>query len=210
MIPGVCPDCGAERPLPDFLADAQSRTALAAALDCPAPLARLIAPYIALHAPAKRRVTMPKLARLLRELADLLASDTLTRGKDILAITPAIWAEALTDVLVARDAGRLTLPLTGHGYLSEIAFRKARAAGEQSLRERTPAHHSHLPAAPPGSPAASDPRAERQELLSDRRALEMLATQATPEAAANFRQRIASIDERLRAIGIELAPPTDR
>lgn len=149
MIPCVCPDCGGTRPLADYLADADARAALVAALACPSELARLIIPYLTLHAPPTRRIQMPKLRRLLEDLTALIGAGTVTRYSDTRPAPLDLWRAAIEQVLAARDAGRLTLPLDGHNYLITVAHgmsahREGRAdlalpAGEA----RTPAHPSH-------------------------------------------------------------------
>lgn len=203
MIPGVCPECGVARPLPDFLADAEARAALAAALDCPAGLARLIVPYLQLHAPAGRRVAMGKLARLLRELTARVTAGTVQRGRETLPAPPEAWAHGLEEVLAAREAGTLVLPLSGHGYLDEVVFRTQAKAVAQGRRAATPLHPSHqpavaAPAAVPGTAAAS----ERQELMSRRSGLERLHVTTSGALAAALRAQIAAVDARLRALGV--------
>lgn len=206
-IPGTCPDCGSQRPLQDYLADTQARAALGAALDCPRELASLIVPYIALHAPPRRRMRWDKLTRLLRELADGIAAGTIRRDGDTWPAPPDLWRRGIEAVLAARDAGTLELPLDGHGYLLGCMVRQAKRDSVQSARSSAPTHASHLPAATPSPDTPSDPAAERQELISDRRALLTLLDKAGPDAAARFRTRIATIDARLRELGIRLPPP---
>lgn len=137
MIPGTCPDCGASRPLPDYLADADARQALAAALALPSSLARGVVPYLALHAPQGRRVQMGKLTRLLRELTELVTAGTITRHGTERPCPMPVWIGALEQVLAARDAGTLSIPLDGHAYLTEIAWRQAAKPGGSAVRTRT-------------------------------------------------------------------------
>lgn len=148
MIPGTCPDCGTIRPLPDYLKDAEARAALAAALDCPAGLARQIVPYLALHAPAQRCIQSGKLTRLLRELASLLGAGTVARRGVEYAAPHDLWAGAFELVQSAQSAGTLTLPLDGHGYLTECAWRLAskRVGGGQGAGADAPIHASQTPA----------------------------------------------------------------
>lgn len=204
MIPGVCPDCGCARPLSDYLADADARAALAAALECPAPLARLIPPYLALHAPAGRRVQMGKLARTIRELADLVQAGTVTRARETLPAPLAAWQRGLEEVLAARDAGTLSLPLSGHGYLCEVVHRQARAAGARSARETAPNHPSHRPFdAAPGQTEA-DIRADKARALSDYRSTERLLRDAAGPARLALGAQLAAQRRRLAALGIAL------
>lgn len=152
MIPGTCPDCGGARPLADYLADADARVALVAALACPAELARLIVPYLALHAPPSRRVQMRKLARLISDLTALISAGTVTRHGDSRPAPHTLWQAAIEQVLTVRDAGTLTLPLDGHGYLTAVAHGLA-VKGQGGSASAGPAadgpiHPSHRPASP--------------------------------------------------------------
>ena len=154
MIRGACPDCGAIRPLSDYLTDAETRAALAAALDCPAGLARRIVPYLALHSPAARCIQAGRLTRLLRELADLLGSGQITRQGTTHACPPAVWETAFDQVAAAHQAGTLSLPLDGHGYLLAIAHAKAAQAARGELKG---GDHGRLAAHQPAPPALTAP-----------------------------------------------------
>jgi len=146
-LPGVCPSCGAAFDLPAALADAEARQALAAALELPAPLARLVVPYIALHAPTSgRRMAWSKLARLLRELRELVTSGQVTRNRITRAAPLDQWQRGLEAVLERRDAGTLNLPLDNdHAYLEEVVWRHAgRAAGQaEQKQEERKQHFAH-------------------------------------------------------------------
>lgn len=159
MIRGTCPDCGGIRPLPDYLADAEARAALAAALDCQAGLAKRIIPYLTLHSPPARAMAGGKLARLLRELADLLGSGQVSRRGISHAAPQAVWEAAFDALEQTRAAGTLTLPLEGHGYLTAIAWDKAAkatagvgSATATAATAPTVSHPSHRPADVPPRP----------------------------------------------------------
>lgn len=156
-LAGICPACGASFSLEQALTDGEARQALAAALALPPELGARVVRYMGLHAPAGRRVQWPKLTRLLTGLTERLHAGEVTRRGVSHAAPLALWAAALDEVLAAREAGTLVLPLDGHGYLDEVAWRLAakdlaRARGDESLAA-VPLHPSHLPAAPP-MPAA--------------------------------------------------------
>jgi len=148
MIPGACPDCGGKRPLPDYLADADTRAALAAALSLPAPLARLIVSYLDLHSPPGRAVHMPKLRRLLQELTDLISAGSVTRSHETRPAPLAAWQHGLEQLIAQRDAGTLSLPLKGHGYLCEIVHRHAGHHASRQQASTKPLHPSHRPFTP--------------------------------------------------------------
>jgi len=152
-IEGVCPTCGAKFDLAHALQDGEARQALAAALSLPAPLARLVVPYLSLHAPGKKRIAWRKLARLLRELVALIEAGQVTSGGQSHAAPLELWREGLEKVLAAAEAGQLTLPLEGHGYLTKVVWTEAaRRAGRQAAAQK-PMHPSHRPVAPPTQPS---------------------------------------------------------
>lgn len=192
MIPGTCPDCGTSRPLADYLADAEARAALAAALDLPPALARQIVAYIGLHAPAGKRIAVPKLARLLRELAQLIPSGEVARRGIVHPAPQSLWCAAFDAVLAARDAGSLSLPLDGHGYLTEIAWRLAGQAAERPSR----------PIAPPATPSEAAERRERLvDLSGEHQRLSRLI--ALGSATDADREALAGVTEHLRLAGID-------
>lgn len=151
MIPGRCRDCGAKRPLADFADDAEVGGALAAALECPAPLARLIVPYLALHAPRGKAMQQRKLRRLLEELPPLLNAGTVTREGDTRPAPLAVWQQSLEDLLAEADSGKLDLPLSGHGLLISIAWRRAPRHQAPALVPAGDAPAADSPAAAPHS-----------------------------------------------------------
>ncbi|MBK8638063.1 MAG: hypothetical protein IPN92_07135 [Chromatiaceae bacterium] len=195
-LAGTCWACGESGPLELFLADATHRVALGAALRLPAEVAELVVPYLGLHAPLgvpgrpRRRLAAAKLARLLAELQALLTSGQVTRHGDSRAAPLAAWGAGLTAILASRDAGTLTLPLSGHGLLCEIVYRQARGANASAAADR-PLHPSHRPAvldrggpdapvpAPP-RPAPRPPRARPAALGALVAALQLPTAPETP------------------------------
>jgi len=215
MIPGTCPDCGAKRPLPDYLEDVAARQALAElARLVPRPLGELVVEYLGLHAPPGKRVQMRKLARLLHDLAELLTAGTVTRGRETLPAPLAAWERGLQEVLANRDAGSLSVPLSGHGYLCEIVHRQQRTAGARSARATAPTHPSHRPFQPgavgAGSPALSSDdqaaaqRCDKDQALSNYRSTARLLESASGVAAIALRAQLEAARRRLAALGIEM------
>lgn len=142
-LPGICPSCGAAFDLPAALTDAEARQALAAALQLPERLARLVVPYISLHSAGTRKMAWHKLSRLLTELKVLVTDGTVSRRGVTYAAPLETWRRALDEVMMARDGGSLILPLDGHGYLEEVAWRLASKAAGQGERRKTD-RRSHL------------------------------------------------------------------
>ncbi len=132
----VCPACQATWPAEAGLTDAHARAALKAAL--------------ALW-PAE---VQPHLLRYL----GLVGAGVVTRHRDSRPAPLAAWGAGLGEVLALAEAGRLTLPLTGHGLLAEIVHRQAGQTQAQHAAAHRPLHPSHRPAAvgdPATAPAAA-------------------------------------------------------
>ena len=167
---GVCPSCQAKFPLSAALQDAEARRALTAAVGTRdkaglpgVVLARLI-PYLDLHAPASgKAMAWAKVARLIDGLMErVLAPRTRRDNGPELRVAPEHWAAAMDAALAARDAGKLSLPLEDHGWITTVAYRMASQAQQQAearresqARGETPIgqHPSHRPAEiPPPAP----------------------------------------------------------
>lgn len=144
-VNGVCPDCGHKFPLQQALADAEARQALAAALELPAPLAKLVPAYLALLSPPGKAIAMPKLARLLRDLTEQVTSAQVTRNRITHAAPLELWRMGIEETLAARDAGSLILPLADHNYLAEVVWRlAAKSKGRRTQTDdNRPLHPSH-------------------------------------------------------------------
>lgn len=98
------------------------------------PLMRRVLDYIDLHKPAMHRLSMTKKTKLIRSLAPDMERQAIGRNGRDWEAPPALWAQAIDSMLASRDAGRLDLPLKGHGYLYAVLqglADKAEAAQEQ-------------------------------------------------------------------------------
>ncbi len=196
-IPGVCPNCGAKFDLHLALNEANSRRALAAALEVPAPLARLVVPYMALFSPAKRAMAMGKLERLLRELTDLVTSGQVTRKGMTYGAPQQLWKTGIEEALNANDAGSLILPLTDHNYLSEIVWRASRKdAGKAEREKEEQVKHRQRPIekTDPQARAKADAKAE---IVTLRGLLEKLP-EDHPTRELHL-QQIKALEEKLKA-----------
>lgn len=133
-----CPGCGAELTLDVLLNHEAARRAVAAAMQVSAPLADRLMKYLALFRPARRQLSMDRVAALLEELLPLLREQRIERRGRLHQTDLDTWKQALDTVLAHRDAGRLQLPLKGHGYLLEIVagLCERRERGEEERRER--------------------------------------------------------------------------
>lgn len=115
-----CPACGAELDLAVLFAHEHDQRALARLASVSIPLGARVLQYLALFTPPKQRLTAAKKIKLILQLLPDLERQAIThKGRDWEAPLAA-WAQAIDQMLAARDAQRLELPMKGHGYLFAI------------------------------------------------------------------------------------------
>ena len=114
----TCQACGAVISLDAALGHDGAREAVQIALQLPAPLGKLLVQYVGMFRPARRQLSMDRLASLLGELLQMIDSSKVERGGRIYAAPIPYWQQALEETLAKRDS--LTLPLKTHGYLITI------------------------------------------------------------------------------------------
>lgn len=115
-----CPVCGTELDLAVLFSHDHDQRALARLTALAVPLGARVLQYIALFTPPKQRLTAAKKIKLILQLLPDLERGAITwKGRDWAAPREA-WAMAIDQMLAARDAQRLELPMKGHGYLFAI------------------------------------------------------------------------------------------
>lgn len=151
-----CPTCGAEFDLAVAFAHEVDQRALARLAAVSIPLGARVLQYVALFTPAKQRLTAAKKIKLILQLLpDLERGAIAHKGRDWPAPLAA-WAQAIDQMLAARDAQRLELPMKGHGYLYAVLAAQAdklEAAAEQEReqqREQAARARAHSSGAPTG------------------------------------------------------------
>jgi hypothetical protein len=185
-IIGTCPACGTRAPLEAYIEDAAARRAMVALCERlaahPAVLQRLPG-YLGLHAPAGRSAAWSKIARLIAELAELVAAPVVAWDRAERPCTPELWALAMDEAQDARANGTLSVPLDGHGWLRKVAWTKAGAAESRAeaarlaaARGETPVGYSaaHRAFDAPGNPAERVAADDIRELVADLLALKRL------------------------------------
>ena len=133
----TCPACGAEFDLTVAFACEEERRAFARLASVSIPLGTRVLKYIALFTPPKQRLTSAKKLKLLMQLLpDLERKAIPHKGRDWPAPLDA-WAQAIDQMLAARDAQRLELPMKGHGYLYAVLAGMAdkHEAAQEAKRE---------------------------------------------------------------------------
>lgn len=112
-----CPVCGTELDVGVLFAHETDQRALARLAAVSIPLGARVMQYVALFTPPKTRLTAAKKIKLLLQLLPDLERQAIThKGRDW-SVPLDAWALAFDQMLASRDAGRLELPMKGHGYL---------------------------------------------------------------------------------------------
>lgn len=115
-----CPMCGAELTLDHLFIEADNRAAVAQLIEVAAPIGARLLQYTRLFAPAKTALTQRKQVRIILQLLPDLKRAAIThRGRDW-AVPLNAWAAGIDQMLMARDAGKLDLPMANHRYLYAI------------------------------------------------------------------------------------------
>ncbi|KLN54712.1 hypothetical protein [Variovorax paradoxus] len=146
-LTNVCPVCGAEEGLDVLLlrmfADEVVRQLVAELLTKALPLGDLVVRYMRLHKPAKQRLRMSTVRKLLAELVPDVQRTSIERKGRIWIVSPESWRAAFQIVFDAADKGKLSLPLEGNGYLYGVLVNLAdrreaetEQQREQGLRQR--------------------------------------------------------------------------
>ena len=129
-----CPACGADFDLSTLFASEAEQQAFDRLVATILPIGRQVLLYIGLFTPPRQRLTAAKKFKLLYQLAPDLERRAITfKGRDWAAPLPA-WSLAIDQMLASRTAGRLELPMKGHGYLYAMLAGmadKAEASAEQ-------------------------------------------------------------------------------
>ena len=133
-----CPACGCEFDLVTAFSNEVDQRAFARLAAVSIPMGARVLQYIALFAPQKQRLTLAKKVKLILQLLPDLERQAIThKGRDWTAPLPA-WAQAIDQMLAARDAQRLELPMKGHVYLDAVIAAMAdkyEAAAEKQREE---------------------------------------------------------------------------
>lgn len=145
-----CHRCGANLTLDALLVNADDRAVVMELLSNGTPLGAAMARYISLFAPPKTSLTLRKQIRLAKELMhDIKRAAINHRGREW-AVPVKLWEQGIDQMLQARDAGKLDLPMANHRYLyailSSLADKtEAVAEAQTEASRRTPG--THTPAA---------------------------------------------------------------
>jgi len=115
-----CPNCGATLSLDALVAHEGARDALVAAFALGGELGAAAVSYLGLFRPEKRELSLDRVAKLLNEILPDVQAQRITRNGTVYDAPIDAWVWAMREAVKARDAGRLQLPLTSHGWLYQV------------------------------------------------------------------------------------------
>ncbi len=116
----ACPACRTPIALEQITDQLNDERAFNRLVQLSVPLAHLVLQYVALFTPEKQHLTLRKKVLLIAQLLPGLQSGVLTHKGREWPAPLAAWAQGIEQMLSQRAAGRLELPMTGHGYLYAI------------------------------------------------------------------------------------------
>lgn len=139
-----CPFCGIELTVAQLFACADTQRAVGRLAAVSLPLGARVLQYCHLFAPAKTKLTVPKQVKLILQLLPDMERRAITHKGREWAVPLDMWAQGIDQMLASRDAGRLELPMSGHGYLYSILAGMAdkvegRAEAQAEAVRRAPA-----------------------------------------------------------------------
>ena len=115
-----CPVCGAELDMTVLFAHEHDQRALARLATVSIPMGARVLQYLTLFTPPKTRLTAARKIKLILQLLPDLERKAITvKGRDWDAPL-SVWAQAIDQMLAARDSYKLELPMKGHGYLYAV------------------------------------------------------------------------------------------
>ncbi|MFT3759017.1 hypothetical protein [Thauera sp.] len=153
-----CPNCGAVMSLDVLMAHDDAREALTLVFKLSGALGAAVTRYIGLFRPARCELSMNRVAKLLREIVPDIQRGEIERNGAMHPAPPEAWIAAIAQALVAREHGRLKLPLTGHGWLYEVIASQRPASAVTAAPVAAPAQ-SARPSKTLGAIAALEERA---------------------------------------------------
>lgn len=145
MTQAACPVCGTELTMAQLFANEETQRAVARLAAVSMPLGARVLQYCTLFAPPKTRLTVPKQVKLMLQLLPDLERRSITHKGREWAVPLDAWANGFDQMLAMRDAGRLELPMSGHGYLYAILAgladkQESRAEAQLEAGRRPPIH----------------------------------------------------------------------
>ena len=134
-----CPTCGAEMDMSVCLANHALKKAYDDMLKCFSE-ADLLHRYIMLFKPAKNDMRADREAKLINTLLPCIMTQSITHQGREWVVPHEVWRSGFNAMLAKAEAGKISLPLTSHGYLftilADLASKLEAAAEKQREEER--------------------------------------------------------------------------
>ncbi|WP_198086632.1 hypothetical protein [Variovorax sp. E3] len=139
-LTNVCVVCGAEESLDALLMrmidDTEVRNLIADVIALSLPVGKDVLRYLRLHKPAKQRLRLTTVRKLLAELVPDIQRLAIERKGRVWVVSGDMWTAAFQAVFDADKRGSLTLPLEGNGYLYGVLTRMADREEGETEREQ--------------------------------------------------------------------------
>lgn len=135
----ICPVCGMQASLEVWTGDVEARETLVAVCALPGPVVPYIPAYLAMFRPVGcgRALAWRRAKKIVDELAALMSGGYVQRGGRVARPCPAsVWARAFEKITQFPPR---QLPMTSHGYLTEIAYGMADEADRAAETARNQA-----------------------------------------------------------------------
>lgn len=114
-----CPACGVTGDIMLFTEAEATRQTLAR-LFSRTPVGMLVLRYVQLHKPATRDMSPERWNKLAIEVMDLVELGGLQHQGHTIPAPLEAWQYAVDEAYKQRDAGKLQLPLSGHGWITSV------------------------------------------------------------------------------------------
>ena len=134
----TCPACGCHGDMELFVSLDDYKRAMGVLMELPGQLAPLGLRYLRLFRPKGKTLTGSKSVRVVTELRDLVAKETIQwEGGRVLPNRPEYWVAGITIMLDRAEAGKLErLPMANNNYLRSVAYGQAEKAFEAGHRAK--------------------------------------------------------------------------
>ena len=124
-----CPNCGSQNSLDALIVCDEATDALAKAFALSGDLGRSLLRYFGLFRPSKSSLSFARVAKLLDELLPSINARRIERNHQVFDAPVEAWVYGINEMIKARDAGQLKLPIKSHGYLFEVIASYAPTSG---------------------------------------------------------------------------------
>jgi hypothetical protein len=136
-----CPSCGATASLDVLIGHDAASLALSEVFSINGTFGKAIVQYLSLFRSGTRELTFTRVAKLMAEIRPDVIRRQITRDRVDYPAPPEAWIYAIEQTLKARDEGKITLPLTSHGWLYAVITQykpdRAPAAQESTTSTKT-------------------------------------------------------------------------